>query len=104
MSVRVFSREGKAILCVSDDGPGIAEEPIEKIFEPFFTTKQGTGTGLGLWITKTIVEKHGGKIQVSSRRDTPDHGASFEITFDRIASDRLPQNLLFHGVGDHAGI
>jgi signal transduction histidine kinase/CheY-like chemotaxis protein len=81
MDLRVFAQGDRAVLSVSDTGPGIKEDVLEKIFEPFFTTKQGTGTGLGLWITQTIVEKNGGKIQVSTRRGAKDHGTSFEVRF-----------------------
>jgi signal transduction histidine kinase len=50
---------------ISDNGPGIRPDLVDTIFEPFVTTK-GTGMGLGMAITKEIVEKHGGRIRVSS--------------------------------------
>ena len=50
---------------IRDTGVGIPPENLSKIFSPFFTTKH-RGTGLGLAITRTIVEKHGGKITVES--------------------------------------
>lgn len=56
------------LLSISDTGPGIPKEVINKIFEPFFTTKpQGKGTGLGLAIAYGIVQKHKGEITVQSR-------------------------------------
>ncbi len=55
-------------ISIEDNGPGIDEEVMPRIFEPFFTTKpKGEGTGLGLGIVKQIVEKHGGRIDVSSK-------------------------------------
>jgi PAS domain S-box-containing protein len=53
-------------LTVADTGPGIPRDLREKLFEPFFTTKKDVGTGLGLWVCKSIVEKHHGRIQVKS--------------------------------------
>ena len=52
---------------VQDNGVGIAEKDQEKIFEPFFSTKGQRGTGLGLAVTRKIVEEHGGRIQVISK-------------------------------------
>jgi signal transduction histidine kinase len=53
---------------VQDNGPGIPADVMPRIFEPFFTTKpKGEGTGLGLGIVKQIVDKHGGKIDVTSK-------------------------------------
>ena len=52
-------------LAVEDDGPGVTEENAERIFEPFFTTKKDVGTGLGLWVVKEIVERHGGDVAVT---------------------------------------
>jgi signal transduction histidine kinase len=62
---------------VEDTGPGITPAQMAKIFDPYFTTKQGkSGTGLGLYITKKVVEDHTGSIKVDS---TPHIGTSFTI-------------------------
>jgi signal transduction histidine kinase len=53
-------------LSVSDTGSGILPEHTQHLFEPFFTTKSSKGTGLGLWISKGIVQKYDGKIQFRS--------------------------------------
>jgi signal transduction histidine kinase len=62
-------RDGDFVrVTVRDTGAGIAEENFEKIFEPFFTTKEtGEGTGLGLSVSYSIIEKHGGRIEVKSQ-------------------------------------
>jgi PAS domain S-box-containing protein len=52
---------------VADDGSGMGEETIARLFEPFYSTKGITGTGLGLWVSKEIVERHHGSIRVRSR-------------------------------------
>jgi len=68
-------------LTVKDNGHGIPKENLKKIFEPFFSTKPpGEGTGLGLFVTRGIVEKLGGTIEVTSKLG---HGASFYITLPR---------------------
>lgn len=77
----VDNHHGKAIqILIEDDGPGIAVENIERIFEPFFTTKEEVGTGLGLWISKEIVDRHGGSILVNSRKEQGLSGAAFTVT------------------------
>lgn len=53
-------------ISLRDSGPGIPPALRKRIFEPFFTTKQEVGTGLGLWVCKTIVEKHHGALHVRS--------------------------------------
>jgi signal transduction histidine kinase len=70
-----FPAERSVVVAVEDDGPGIAQEQLARLFEPFFTTKF-SGTGLGLPISKSIVEQHGGRIEVTSR---PGHGTTFLI-------------------------
>lgn len=62
---------------ITDSGPGIASELLDKLFQPFFTTKQhGAGTGLGLWVSRTLVAHFGGEIHVSSQ---PWQGARFTV-------------------------
>jgi len=61
------ARCGKMVeMVVSDTGSGIAEANRKRLFEPFFTTKADVGTGLGLWVSKGIVEKHGGEIVIDA--------------------------------------
>jgi PAS domain S-box-containing protein len=71
---------GAVQLIIEDDGPGIPPENLNRIFEPFFTTKKDVGTGLGLWVSREIIERHGGTIQVSSGDGSNGGpGASFVI-------------------------
>jgi signal transduction histidine kinase len=71
------------VVTVSDTGPGIPRENLNKIFEPFFSTKSpGQGTGLGLFVSRGIVEKLGGTVEVVSKIG---QGARFSI--------RLPKHL-----------
>ena len=51
-------------IIIADSGPGIAPDTLNRVFEPFFTTKKDVGTGLGLWVTKEIIERHGGSIVI----------------------------------------
>jgi signal transduction histidine kinase len=70
---------------------------LYKIFDPFFTTKPKTGSGLGLWVTREIVQKHGGTIRARSTRTRQKHGSVFTImlpgpgsVMPRPAAHRLP--------------
>jgi two-component system NtrC family sensor kinase len=65
-------------ITIADNGHGISATTLTRLFEPFFTTKGMTGNGLGLWICKQILEKHGGTIWVRSRTSEP-QGTTFSI-------------------------
>ncbi|MGH7932252.1 MAG: sensor histidine kinase [Candidatus Binataceae bacterium] len=76
VAVQVVSREfGWALILVRDSGKGIPTDVMPRIFDAFFTTKSG-GLGMGLSISRSIIEAHGGRLSVSS---TPGHGTTFEI-------------------------
>ena len=66
IKIKIMEDGDDALVKISDTGPGIPKDVIGHMFDPLFTTKE-TGTGLGLSICKTIVEQHGGKIEVSSQ-------------------------------------
>ena len=59
---------------VEDHGAGIADDILNKLFQPFFTTKGEQGTGLGLWVSRGIINKHGGSLELTSSTDAALHG------------------------------
>ncbi len=76
--------DGQVVVQVSDTGPGIPPEILDRIFDPFFTTKPvGLGTGLGLWICQGIVTSLGGQITAESR---PGEGATFRVVLPSATS------------------
>lgn len=75
LSARIAQSNGVVEVSISDTGVGITEEALSKIFEPYFSTKQ-TGFGLGLAVTKAIIEEHKGSIAVAS---TPGAGTTFSV-------------------------
>jgi PAS domain S-box-containing protein len=64
---------------VADNGKGMDAAVRKRLFEPFFTTKETIGTGLGLWVSKQLVDKNGGTIAVRSRSDGAHRGTVFSI-------------------------
>ena len=77
LTIETRATNGEVIASVSDTGVGIPEEYLNKIFDPFFTTKRpGEGTGLGLSVSYSIVERHNGKIDVESKSGK---GATFTV-------------------------
>jgi signal transduction histidine kinase len=82
ITISTERENGKVVVSIHDDGPGIPSEILPRIFDPFFTTKEvGQGTGLGLSIVHGIVERHGGTISVESEVG---RGTTFTVS--------LPQN------------
>lgn len=79
-TIRVMKSEQDALrIVVGDTGTGIKREHIDQVFEPFFTTKGNLGTGIGLWVAKQLVERHGGQISISSSTETGDSGTVVTI-------------------------
>ncbi|MNL67581.1 Wide host range VirA protein [compost metagenome] len=77
LSVRSRCENNQVVLEIEDTGPGIPEEIKQHIFKPFFTTKkEGHGTGLGLSMSLSVIEKFGGKIEF---RDVQPQGTCFRI-------------------------
>lgn len=89
LQVSTTKKDGQAHISVSDTGVGIPAEVIERIYSPFFTTKDpGKGTGLGLSICHTVVERHGGSIDVSSEVGK---GTTFTIRLPVSQEKRVPE-------------
>jgi PAS domain S-box-containing protein len=74
-----FKGGRSARVTVADNGKGVSANSRPHIFEPFFTTKGTVGTGLGLWVTKQIIDKHHGKIRLRSRTDSQHRGTVFMV-------------------------
>jgi two-component system NtrC family sensor kinase len=78
-SVRRSTGERGVCFVIANNGTGIARTDRHLIFEPFFSTKGENGTGLGLWVTKGIIEKHKGTIRVRSTQGEVGSGTTFSI-------------------------
>jgi signal transduction histidine kinase len=90
ITITTESQQDRIVVKIADNGSGISQEIINKLFDPFFTTKPvGQGTGLGLAICYQVVEKHHGKIQITS---TPEYGAEFMINLPIKATRNAAQN------------
>ena len=77
ITIRAREDGSEVLLAVADNGPGVALHHQDKIFEPFFTTKPiGAGTGLGLYVSYTMAEKLGGRIELT---EAPGGGAVFTV-------------------------
>lgn len=83
LHVRVRTTDNFIRFTVCDRGYGVRPEFRKRIFEPFFTTKREIGTGLGLWVTKGIVEKHKGHISLRSNSEPGRSGTVFSVRLPR---------------------
>ena len=81
LTARVARHDGQVEVKISDTGVGISEESLGKIFEPYFSTKQ-SGFGLGLAVTRKIIEEHQGRIAVESQLQ---RGTTFTVTLPAAA-------------------
>jgi signal transduction histidine kinase len=94
--IRVRPARGGYSITVADNGPGVDPANREKLFNLFFTTKGEQGTGLGLWLVRSLVEKHGGDIRFRSRTasESAKHGTLFNLWLP-LNSHTMPASPLF---------
>jgi signal transduction histidine kinase len=83
MSFKLRKRGARVQVLVADSGHGMKREHLKRIFEPFFTTKQDRGTGLGLALSKKIIERHNGTITARSSVNPKRSGTTFSIILPR---------------------
>lgn len=77
LGIRTGKKNGKICVLFQDNGPGIPQEDLSRIFESFYSTqKKDSQVGLGLWVSRRIVNAYGGEIRVASR---PDNGSTFVV-------------------------
>jgi signal transduction histidine kinase len=79
ISLRIRKRSNQISLVVADSGHGISADNLERLFERFFTTKNDRGNGLGLALSKKIIERHGGTIRARSSIRPGRSGTTFRI-------------------------
>jgi signal transduction histidine kinase len=76
LTIKSEVEDGQVRISVSDSGVGLSPEQADQIFRPFFTTKDN-GTGMGLPISRSIIESHGGRLWAAG---APGRGATFQFT------------------------
>jgi signal transduction histidine kinase len=81
LCLRIRKRADRLVLLISDSGHGISPEHLSRLFQTYFSTKQEHGNGFGLALSKKIVDRHGGSIQVRSCVDPARCGTTFRIAF-----------------------
>lgn len=86
LTIQISHSDEQAILQIHDNGPGIQPHVMEHLFEPFFTTKQGSGLGLGLSISRQIVQSYHGNLQIENH---PAGGAIVTLTLPRYSPESI---------------
>jgi signal transduction histidine kinase len=81
LAVHIFAEDKTAVLLVEDNGSGVDEAHATRIFEPFFSTKEEVGTGIGLWVTRELVEKARGTITAQSGNLPDNISTRFRVEF-----------------------
>jgi signal transduction histidine kinase len=81
IEVEVAREANVAAISIRDNGSGISPENLSRVFDPFFTTKEDTGTGIGLWVTRDLVDKNGGRIQLVTDQLPPGFRTQFRVEF-----------------------
>ena len=79
---RYDRQQGEVLIAIADEGAGIPDEVTDRLFDPFFSTKE-EGTGLGLFVSRNIIQEQGGRIDVES---TVGDGATFTVALPASAS------------------
>ncbi len=93
IEISVFPQNNFVVVEIEDDGPGIPVKIQDRIWDPFFTTKdQGEGTGLGLGIAKGIVEKHKGKITLTSHPGKTIFRIELPVNPEAVPSENIKSN------------
>ena len=89
ISVRPAGGGGGVVVEIQDTGPGIPDDARPHVFDPFFTTREvGSGTGLGLYISRSIVGRHGGRLDVAS---TGPGGTTFRVDLPEHLPEHVPE-------------
>lgn len=80
ISLQVSFKGAEVLFQVQDDGEGLEPDYLQKVFEPYFSTKGSSGTGIGLYLSRIVIERHRGRILVNS---VPGKGTEFSLYFPR---------------------
>jgi signal transduction histidine kinase len=77
-------------IVVGDNGPGINPHQLGKVFDAFFTTKGERGSGLGLWISRGIIQRHNGSIRLRSSQRPGRKGTVFSVFIPKACAGLIP--------------